>query len=199
MSNSFSSVLPLFLALGCSSASPSPATSPDGGAQVDAAQDAPATGQQPNSVTGTVQGAALTPAESVASFTDSFGAHYIGVTFSDRAGLCTAPLKGNTTYLLLSAETPVDPNGFHGFATGTYPIQVSGGASATFYRSDAACAPTSVDRHAVSGSVTLTEITSAHVRGTFELNFASDTLTGTFDAPFCAQALDGGVASCSSQ
>ena len=58
-------------------------------------------------------------------------------------------------------------------------------AAAAFTAEDAKCKPTS-DEQATHGTITLTQITTTTVAGTFDLTFANgDHLTGSFEAPVC--------------
>jgi hypothetical protein len=58
-------------------------------------------------------------------------------------------------------------------------------AAAGFTAQDATCNPTS-DEQATSGTITMTQVSTTTVAGSFDVTFANgDHLTGTFSAPVC--------------
>lgn len=86
-------------------------------------------------------------------------------------------------------------------APGTYTITngatPTGETEATYFATNASC-ETVTNTNALTGSITLTAVSSTSVQGTFDVTLASgDHLTGSFDAPVCesAAALEGMIAS----
>jgi hypothetical protein len=74
---------------------------------------------------------------------------------------------------------------------GTYPIgQGTTYAEAIFGMTNATC--TVKEQSADRGSVTLSEVSSSHVTGTFDLMFGNDSVSGTFDSDICTFP-EGGV------
>jgi hypothetical protein len=67
-----------------------------------------------------------------------------------------------------------------------YTVGESGSASlgAAYRKTDENCAG-SLPSLATAGSVTFSEIDSSTIRGTFDLTFTNDHVTGDFTAPVC--------------
>jgi hypothetical protein len=159
---------------------------------------------------GSVDGITFTPVDEVAATGPINGAsgpeYALGVILSDVAGACSVAQnaqaggcqRASSTQLALAVVT----NGSTPIGPGTYPVttnfspsNVGPGqtlATGNFTQADSACAfqPSAVvsgfpDYQATSGSVTITQIDSSTVSGTYSLNFNYGSVGGDFVAPVC--------------
>jgi hypothetical protein len=128
------------------------------------------------------------------------------VSIGSTAGFChtfqthdEVPSSANLSFVVSASGTTVPP--------GTYPMRASpsfpgpGTGDGSYTTTDAHCGTATV--HGISeGSVTLTEVSSTTVQGTFDFTMDSgDHLTGAFVAPVCESwasvgAGDGGLPVC---
>lgn len=97
-----------------------------------------------------------------------------------QANYAAPPPIANTTVLELEIESTTPP-----ISATTYPVSMSnpifGGA---LLQSGAMCQNT-FEQFTTSGSITFTQVSSAEVKGTYDLTFPGGTLSGSFDAPVC--------------
>jgi hypothetical protein len=163
-------------------------------------------GGQPASVQGKVAGVSLEATDSAAT---TFGpvpcpgsspnvlVSSVTVELASRVGVCSAFQNGvkmrSLTSLTLqvidavnvSPNQPVTPPPI---ASGTYPVPsaVVGQpfGAAFFNQVDSTCGLV-VFAEAISGSITLTEVSDVRVSGSFSLTFPDGALEGSFDAPAC--------------
>ncbi len=119
----------------------------------------------------------------------------LSIAITDKANTCQELTYRNDTpnqsylslYLIRKDGEPLAP--------GTYPIsfwsdpETPAGARATAFitKTDGACkSDTDNDAHfAKTGSVTLTTLTKTEAAGSFDVTYASGTVSGTFSAPIC--------------
>ena len=153
-----------------------------------------AQGSAAGSATGTVRGVALGVQDAFFSNEVATGT-VLGVT--SFPGACEA-LYTNMHYPHGSAGLSIQliayPSGGGTAgpvtAPGTFTLLGStiGGNSfgAAWTSVDASCNPTSVQ--ATGGTIDLTEVTASQLKGTFDLTFGADHLTGSFTASDCAAA-----------
>jgi hypothetical protein len=191
-----------FLCLLCACSTPNP--SDDGGVDASGsdvvatdspAQDAPSDGSSCNvtasaTITGTFLGKTLTPQDEIA-----FQAHttqyetVVGIT--DYKGACGLgnDVKANSNVLAIvyQGSTPLVPATIDVAQTNTMSIQ--------FTEFDGTC-QSPAGESASSGKITFTQVDDCAVTGSFDLVFNSDHVTGTFAAPVCAAAPDGGTSNC---
>ncbi|MGH7434952.1 MAG: LamG domain-containing protein [Polyangiaceae bacterium] len=135
----------------------------------------------------------------------------LGIVISDTPGACSVQLnalagsdqKAATTQLALAmgvgGSTPIGP-GTYGINSGltSGPDSLNPGQSwvfASLTQTTATCgfSPSTVtggqpDSQAASGTITISQVTSSSISGSFDLTFNSGTLTGSFDAPTCLGA-----------
>jgi hypothetical protein len=163
-----------------------------------------------NSVSGSVEGKAISAKDAIAINNAIGGINFISVSIGEQTNLCPASaaglaLKAGTTVLLvnfgvfLSVPNAITPTAM------TYNVLPPGdptslpSANGFAYRILADCSPTRFYSTATalqSGTVTVTEV-SQRAKGSFDVTLATgEKLTGTFDAPFCATAVSTTVTSC---
>jgi hypothetical protein len=127
-------------------------------------------------VNGTLQGNSFNAKDAVSYSGD--------IAIVDFAGLCAFGLangKSNATYLYFS------------FSSGSFPLGTTDVGSALDVRAvvdDQAC--NSAATVSNSGSLTLTQVDSCDVAGTFDVMIETDHLTGSFTALSCTMPGDGG-------
>jgi hypothetical protein len=130
--------------------------------------------------TGTVQ-------EFDGSATSEPGYAYTGAMISNAADLCSLLTQGRAPHEATMLVISVSKEGASSIAPGTYAISPSGPvvANVGFVVQDASCHDaTSIG--AVSGSVTIGQVTSTSIDGSFDVTMQSgDHLTGSFSAPTC--------------
>jgi hypothetical protein len=149
----------------------------------------------PATVSGTVGGFQLSPRETMLyeqRFIDGTGmtvGWFDGILIGDQTGLCPSAQAnrqpGNWSFVQL-----VLPKTERGsvLPAGTYGVDPSH-ASALFARTDARCLPHSLVE-ADSGSITVDSSTADVMRGSFDLQFLSDHVTGHFEAVRCVFDID---------
>jgi hypothetical protein len=107
------------------------------------------------------------------------------VTLTNRSDLTCAAVSPGIQFanLVGLGITVWAENGL--LAPGTYDIAGQGTsyAEAVFGTTNATCNPG--EQGADSGSITLSEVSSLHVTGTFDLMFGKDSVSGTFDSDIC--------------
>ncbi len=164
---------------------------------------APGTG----SVTGTVGGISLNVADTVViaeSGTLGVDARTLLVYLFDIPNVCAVAHslpanadKGNYTALQLQVSSYNSGSSMAGpVVAGTYAIggqtATDGGtgarASARLQKNDAQCKSLvpSADHAASGGTITITAISATAVSGSYSVTFADGTMSGAFDAAFCA-------------
>ena len=143
---------------------------------------------------GTFQGLSFTPVDGFAAFNQSIDPALadagvkseLTVLVADKPGLCTTGvLRQSGTFFAfdaLSGDSTLVPATF----TGMQP-QGPGHADVEVVRFDDACA-LQTEYVSASGSVTVTEVTSTDVAGTFDVTMSLDagTLYGSFRVPLCS-------------
>jgi hypothetical protein len=147
-----------------------------------------------NSPNGTVGGAPVTVAESmglVGTLNEAgIPVAYAAAVLTNLSGTCSVfQRKGNPASATAITVTVAS---YPSVKPGTYPLGNSGGTDAvvTYNADNAACA-TTVNEKATSGTVTLTQVDSMTVAGSFDATFASgDHVHGSFDAAVCPVAID---------
>ena len=160
----------------------------------DVSSDAPSdTGSQckltgGGTITGTLLGQTLTPKDAISY--QSGGMLVIGI--ADYAGACALGnnLKANSNVLAITytGTTPLPTN---------TPIDVTTvqGLDAQYAQYDAQCGSPQGES-VTGGTITLTELDACGAVGSFDLTFNTDHVTGSFSAPNCTNAPDGGGFTC---
>ena len=193
-------VLVSFAALLACSSSPLP--SDDGG--TDASADVPSLGDVANvdasdggcavaasaTLSGTFLGQTLTPQDSLA-FEAHTTQYEVVVGVADYKGVCglgnDVKASSNVLAIVYEGATPLAP--------ATIDLAQTNTMSAQYTQYDGTC-QTPKGESASSGTVTFTRVDECAVTGSFDLVFNADHVTGTFSAPVCAAAPDGGTSSC---
>jgi hypothetical protein len=131
-------------------------------------------GDGAGTVNGTLQGLSFSVGDAISLTRNG---HEIAIT--DYGGACTTAnsVKANSNVLVFFFAATA-------FATGTYAVGGNGGVSVQYAHYDATCNSPNGES-ATSGSVVITGITDSGVSGTFDVTFATDHITGTFDASTC--------------
>jgi len=133
------------------------------------------------SVDGTVGGTSLSVSDAVVYSVTSSTA----IAVVSTSGMCDYFDKGefpkNITALVMYVSPPVT-------TPGTFQVGSPGAVEATWSVYDASCNATPTN--ATAGSVTLTAVTPARITGTFDLNFGTDHVSGSFSAASCAATAD---------
>jgi hypothetical protein len=129
----------------------------------------------------------------------------LALGFGDHAGVCAlvqqpcvqaANVRTVSVIIAHAGSGTQQPIGI-----GTYPITSAAGSVATdgtitlvtavADRRDASCALTANPPQATGGTVNLTSVTTASVKGTVDITFSDGgRLTGAFSAPLCAVTVD---------
>jgi hypothetical protein len=167
----------------------------------------PSGGSGATTIQGTIGGATVATASTVAvvgPLVDTFGAftsNGVTVVVSNISGFCSiaqhnaTPANADALTLIVAAPDQVVP--------GIYPIATSPSASqsfgtVTYETTDAQC-DTSGTHSAMSGSITLSSVSSTSVHGTFEVTMdTGEDVSGIFSASVCDVSLagDAGPAAC---
>lgn len=199
---SMSLLVSLFVAMVCPACGSSPAAAPAGSASAD--DDSSGSGASGSGTAkGTVHSQTLSP-KSAASATYVNNGDYLLVVLSNQADYCAATTAGQTHAdhrSLVAILFSVDADGSsssQALGTGTYtlsseaPTKPGLYANAVFNASDASC-QTLLPQDAGSataGTITLTAVDAAGLKGSYSLNFGQDTLSGSFNAPDCVALAD---------
>lgn len=191
----------LFLCVLCACSSPAPSNdggldaSPGDSVAADAPVDSPSDGNACNvtaaaSVMGTFKGTTLSAQDAVA-FEAHTTQYEVVVGITDYQGACglgnDVKANSNVLAIIYQAATPLVPAKIDIAQTNTL--------SAQFTEFDGTC-QSPAGESASSGTITFTRVDDCAVTGTFDLMFNTDHVTGTFAAPACATAPDGGASSC---
>jgi hypothetical protein len=152
------------------------------------------------SANGTVDG---TVNSTPVTVTDSMGMTgpqtYAGVTaqvvaafLTNVSGICGVVTRRGNPPNLDMIGVSVSSSSAASIPPGTYPLGYANGMAAqvSYTSADAMC-QTTLNEIAKSGSITITQVTSATVDGSFDATFASgDHLSGKFSAPVCPVTLE---------
>ena len=191
-----------FLCLLCACSTPNPsndggpdASPADGVAADSPAADAPSDGSSCNvtaaaSVTGTFLGKTLNAQDAVA-FESHTTQYEVVVGVTDYKGACGLgnDVKANSNVLAFIYQ------GATALVPAVIDIAQTNTMSAQFTEFDGTC-QSPQGESAGAGTITFTRVDDCAVTGSFDLMFNTDHVTGTFAAPVCAAAPDGGTASC---
>lgn len=113
----------------------------------------------------------------------------VGIT--DYKGACglgnDVKANSNVIAIIYQDATPLAPAMIDIAQTNTLSVQ--------FTEFDGTC-QSPAGESASSGTITFTRVDSCAVTGTFDLMFNTDHVTGSFAAPVCAAAPDGGTSNC---
>ena len=191
----------IFLCLACACSTPNPSddggpdASPGDSIVAETSSDAPSDGNACNvtaaaSVTGTLLGKTLNAQDSVAL--ESHTTQYeVVVGITDYKGACglgnDVKASSNVIAIIYLGATPLVPATIDITQTNTMSVQ--------FTEFDGTC-QSPAGESASSGTITFTRVDDCAVTGTFDLMFNSDHATGSFSAPVCGAAPDGGASNC---
>ena len=140
------------------------------------------------SVMGTVNGQTVSTNGVVATSSTSPLGSAIGIDIGDQSDLCTLLQDSETRAGMNVLALTVLVHGAEGVPPGTYKVtQAPNGVSAAFNSFDANCQNT--ETLASTGTITVTSVGSS-INGSFDLTFLASHLSGTFEAPACANAGD---------
>jgi len=191
----------VFLCLLCACSSPVP--SDDGGNDAasndvttsDSSADVASDGSSCNvtaaaSVTGTFLGKTLNAQDSLA-FETHTTQYEVVVGVTDYKGACGLgnDVKANSNVMAIVYQ------GATALVPATIDIAQTNTMSVQFTEFDGTC-QSPAGESASSGTITFTRVDDCAVTGSFDLMFNADHVTGTFAAPVCAAAPDGGGSSC---
>jgi hypothetical protein len=151
--------------------------------------------EAPNSISGTVAGFQLAPREATLyeqRFVDGTGmtvGWFDGIIIDDQTAACPLAQANRepSNWSLLQLILPKTAQGAV-LPAGIYSVDPFH-ASAVFARTDSRCMP-QLDVDANSGSITVDSSTWDDLRGSFDLVFRSDRVTGHFQAVRCAFDMD---------
>ncbi len=190
------------LALSCSQGARPDDAGADSGAGDAVSADAPASGdsggdanactlQATATLSGTLLGQTLAPKDAVSYQTHTTDYEAV-VAITDFANACSLgnDYKASSNVLSMVYVSPTQP-----LSAVTFDLSKSTVWDAQYAQFDATC-QSSQGESSTAGTITITSVDACGIVGSYDLTLNNDHVTGTFTAPSCANAADGGAGAC---